>query len=462
MNDDTREHDYLTVSNNDSRAEIGNKVIGTKRVKCSHGSIYICKKDPVYWKKVKKGDERMILRSFFDKPSQEKLPPKAIKEILQWLKDHPDIQIDFDKQRKRDYINLRNGKVEITTGELTASEPEDYFTYFIDAEYLPEGSQDTDEKSVLGEFGKAIFTEENLDYKMELLLQIMGYIFCDRMDAKKAFFFIGPSNCGKSVLIRFISRLLGKENVSTVGIDNLADRFSKAEQNEKKLNARGEIPAGRIKGSVVDIFKGIIGNDEMTVEHKFGNPYTMKPTAKLLFAGNCTPTFMQTDASTALVDRMILLIFNKSLEPEKQDKNIEEKLYADRNNIVTLAIQELRELIKTDFKFIQEEDETTVLKAYSESINTIGTFLQENYVVTGKSTDQLKLRDVYEKYKEFCEDGGEDMDPYPTFRKKLFVDPKLRTGKHRFNNEQNPVASVTGLAPKEQKREEQKAKRKSK
>ena len=188
--------------------------------------------------------------------------------------------------------------------------------------------------------------KSNEDFVHEDLIQLQKNIWCIskgrfvsydnstmfsrivKADVMKAIFLIGPANCGKSVILRFIQRLVGDEYVSNVSLANFSHRFSVIEMYDKMLNISGEVPSGMLSSTAFDVFKAITGGDRVNLERKGQQPFYGVVNAKLLFAGNMLPVFAKVDGTDSFVERLHILIFDQSVEEKDMDKGMEEKLWA--------------------------------------------------------------------------------------------------------------------------------------
>ena len=57
----------------------------------------------------------------------------------------------------------------------------------------------------------------------------------------------------------------------------------------------------------------------------------------------------------------MVLLFNQSIPPEKQDKSLLDRLCKEADSIVTLALHALQDLMERNFVFALPEDSKAVL-----------------------------------------------------------------------------------------------------
>ena len=319
---------------------------------------------------------------------------REIAERLGWEKA---IRCDLDDYNHDPHVvNLENGVFNIASSELIEHDPSFRFTYQIHARYL-EGEVSCPE------FER--FCQTSLDgdpAKRQLLLEFIGYSCTDTNEGKCALVLKGQPNSGKSVISSFIIRLPGKKLVSNIPLHQLGDRFFRAELAGKKLNVAGEI-AGRALRDI-SIFKSITGNDRLVGEFKGRDPFYFTPRCKMLFSGNTLPLTTEVDATAAFVNRIRVLLFNSSTPPEKQDKHLLDKLWEERDAIVTLALDAVRKLIERGFEFTLPEDSKQFLDSLTMRGNVIQVFIDECCVLG--PNERVFNVELYAAFEAFCKRNG--------------------------------------------------------
>ena len=300
-------------------------------------------------------------------------------------------------------VNLANGVFNMETNERLSHDRRFRFTYQIHADYL----EDADEIScpTFEEFCQTSL-EGDID-KRQLLLEMIGYICTDTNAGKCALFFKGQPNSGKSVVSEFIAKLFAPELVSNIPLHQLGDRFFRAELAGKKLNVAGEIAGRALKD--ISIFKSITGNDRIAGEYKGEKPFYFTPRCKLLFSGNALPLTTEADSTAAFVNRIRVLLFNISVPPEKQDKLLLDKLWEERDSIVTLALRAAQQLSAQNFEFTQPKDSKEFLAAFALRGNVLGSFIEECCILSEDA--RVFNTDLYTAFLSFCTRNG--LEPLP-------------------------------------------------
>lgn len=319
-----------------------------------------------------------------------------IVERLSWVRSN---RCNLDGFNCREeLINLENGVFNIKTGELLGHDPSFRFNYVVHANYLT-----NKEEIKCPEFER--FCQTSLDgdsKKRQLLLESIGYICTDTNAGKCAFFLKGQPNSGKSVIVAFISKLFDPELVVNIPLHQLGDRFLRAELAGKKVNVSGEL-AGRVLKDI-SIFKSVTGGDRIMGEFKGKDPFYFIPRCKLLFAGNTLPHTTETDTTAAFMNRIRLLLFNTSIDSEDQDKGLLDKLWAERDSIVTLALEAVQGVAERNYVFTIPADSEEFLKSFKLRGNVVNAFVEDCCELSPKA--QVYNKELYAAYKDYCIKNG--------------------------------------------------------
>ncbi|MBY9084669.1 DNA primase, partial [Paenibacillus sp. HN-1] len=109
---------------------------------------------------------------------------------------------------------------------------------------------------------------------------------------------------------------------------------------------------------------------------------------------------------TAHEERMIFIIFNQSVAEKDQDKDLLEKLLSEKDFIVSWALEELRDLVRSDFIFTEGEDAVQFRKQLSENSESIAQFLGDLCEIDPNNKGLKVLRKhLYPAYMQYCKDN---------------------------------------------------------
>ncbi len=229
-------------------------------------------------------------------------------------------------------------------------------------------------------------------------------------------FFKGEGANGKSVILTVLRCMLGKENVSAVGLEAFSPvrTFPLAATMGKYANIVAEL--GEVSKAEEGVLKQYISGDFMTIERKHRDPIEMIPTAKLVFATNNLPHFR--DKSDALFRRIFLIPMNvQILDPSKQDRRLVDPSFwessGELHGVFNWALVGLSRLLKRNY---WHEPRISILSKsiYRKELNPASRFLEENIVV-GDQVNQICTADLYEAYSSWCKMHGYSKQSDRTF-----------------------------------------------
>lgn len=217
-------------------------------------------------------------------------------------------------------IAFKNGVYNIEDGSFTDFSPDYIITNKINWNYNPSA------KSELAEITLKKFACN--DEKIEKLLkEVIGYCFYRYNELGKAFILTGDKSNGKSTFLDMISYLLGQENISSLDLAELGERFKTAELFGKLANIGDDIKGDFIPD--LAIFKKLVTGDRVNAERKGQDPFEFNNYSKMLFSANKIPRVK--DETGAVLRRLIIVPFNAKFTKDDKDYDpyIKYKLRSD-------------------------------------------------------------------------------------------------------------------------------------
>lgn len=353
--------------------------------------------------------------------SGRKFAVRELGEIENIIRIRKEFRISADALNcNTNRINTQSGVLDWDAFTVSPHNRCDVLTYCVDASFL-HGDLDDLSTPTFDAFCQTSL--EGDAKKRQLLLEILGYCLSDCTGAKCAFFLKGAPDSGKSVMLEFISRLIPPSAISNIPFHKLHDRFSRAALYGKKINSSGEIKGKSL--NEIATFKIITSGDRLEAEFKGKDVFFFIPRCKLIFAGNALPGTSETDATAAFANRLTVLLFNKSIPKEEQNKNLLADLMAERDAIFTKAIHALGDLHRRNYDFDFPEDSLEFLEDFCARHNSVEGFLADCCVMDPESfATNAKF---YKAYLAYCDENG--LDPYS--RNKFYDMVAPTPGVHR-------------------------------
>lgn len=147
---------------------------------------------------------------------------------------------------------------------------------------------------------------------------------------------------------------------------------------------------------------------------------------------------------------MILIPFTRSAPPDERDPNLLEKLWAERDEIVSLCLRNYKTVMESGYHFSPCRASTDLKASWQHddpSMHTFAMFWSDFVEVTGDESDIVLSQDLYDQYILYCQDRG--IEPIYFTKIKSWVeenaDPQRCVFKRIRQNSPNPRAVYCGI-----------------
>lgn len=252
------------------------------------------------------------------------------------------------------------------------------------------------------------FLEKNLEgdqERMSLLQEWFGYCLMPDTSRQRFLMLEGEGANGKSVVCAALTALLGEANVSNVPLEKFDDRFSLTRTLGKLANIASEI--GEIDKAAEGYLKSFTGGDRMQFERKGIDPIEATPTARLVFATNNHPRFV--DRSEGIWRRMLLIPFRVTISDAERVPGMDRAGFwvasGELAGMFNWAREGLRRL-ESQGRFTTPSVSKEALDDYRTECNPARSFLQEHYEASTDPTKSAAVQTVYELYRAWCGKDG--------------------------------------------------------
>jgi phage/plasmid-associated DNA primase len=234
---------------------------------------------------------------------------------------------------------------------------------------------------------------------------------------------------GKSTYLMLIIRLVGRENYSTVPLQDLADdskRFSKWPLFLKLVNLYSDLPIKAIDDP--GLVKVMTGRDTILVERKFKDQFNYRPIAKFIFSANKPPSVDIDTADLAFWKRFLIIPFVGRFTKAVED--FELTLMDEAPSILALAIAAFMRVKDRGFLFTGDPPSLSELAVRNRDIwlsrfDTVFQFLRwalregvlvrdENAKVPTTRSSEKEGKSLYEFYTQYAE--ARNLEPVPANR----------------------------------------------
>jgi P4 family phage/plasmid primase-like protien len=268
----------------------------------------------------------------------------GVTDVFKTLVFRPQHEFDIGHSET---VNCLNGELQLDAAaskwKIVAHRRESYRTT-----QIPVSFRESLKAPLFEKFLNDIFegATDSQDRKLALL-EMMGYTLMAHCEHEKFIILVGAGANGKSVLLSVLEALCGSKNVAGVQPSKFGNTFQRAHLHTKLANIVTEIEQGEVIADAA--LKGIVSGEPSTVEHKFKNPFEMRPFATCWFGTNHMPHTK--DFSDALFRRALIIKFENIFKPElgNCDPKLKHKLLKELPGILNMSLDAYAKALKDGF-----------------------------------------------------------------------------------------------------------------
>ncbi len=305
-------------------------------------------------------------------------------------------------------ISCTNGLLDISSRKLAAHSPTLYNLVWVPFDYDPKAAEPTAWLAFL-----ASLWPDDPDSIM-LLQEYFGYVLSGRTDMHKMLTLIGPIRGGKGTIARTLTKLVGKGNVAGPTLSGLGTNFGLSPLLGKPLAIISDARLGSAPAhTVIERLLSITGEDMLTVDRKYREPYSGKLPTRFVMLSNELPRF--NDASGAIATRMLILQLTRSFL-NHEDRTIESRLVPDMPGILNWALEGLDRLTASG-RFTVPKSSEAAATMMMDLTSPVSAFVRECCEL---GPDQTVGRDLlYFAWKMWTENNGHQPGAKITFGRSL-------------------------------------------
>lgn len=315
------------------------------------------------------------------------------KEVLKYL----ELIAEPSKAADANFIAFKNGVYDVAHETMVPPSPDLILTNRIEHNFNPAAYSELMDSTL----NKLSCQDKDI---RALLEECVGYCFYRRNELGKAFILTGDKSNGKSTFLDVVAAILGEDNISTLDIKELGDRFSTSMMFGKLANIADDIGDDFLQGTQVSVFKKVVTGNRIKAERKGQDPFEFSPYVKILASANEIPRMK--DKTGAVLRRLVIIPFNATFSKDDPDYRpfIKYDLMQPEalEYMIALGMEGLKRVISnrafTVPTLVQEQ-----LDEYEESNNPIIAFLKD---VELSELENEPTSDVYRRYNLFCTENS--------------------------------------------------------
>jgi putative DNA primase/helicase len=246
--------------------------------------------------------------------------------------------------RSRPVCSLQNGVFDIESQRLVPHSPDFIVFSSLCACYIPNYE------------GKCPYFEEYLNHVtggnptlIDLLWKFLGYIFTQPAEGKFIFWLGFCPHSGKSTLGNLIAKLFPRRCISKLSTTDLGSKFELASLLGSEVNLSLDVSSSVLNPEAVSRLKCITGGDGITIQRKYLSSADLDRRIKFIFASNAPLRLTEND--DAFWNRLVYIPFNHQVPSSQDDMYLDEKIYKERDAIVSKALLYAKYLIDDGYRF---------------------------------------------------------------------------------------------------------------
>lgn len=346
--------------------------------------------------------------------SPENYTPARAKSIADTLPYHPRVNRVTEMDNYDNYINLRNGVLDLNTRELIKHSPDFMFTACTNVDYDP----DAITHPTFSKFMETLFTDNDGNPDRDTInniYQLGGYLIYPKIKMEKMFIFYGTGSNGKSFLMDHVfKKFFDRKFITSLSLNAISDETDTAREQLlwSRVNFATEQKANDIES---DELKKVITGEDISIYRKYLSVINHEPKCKLVVAGNRFMRFKDTSEGT----RRRLMIFNfknrfeidpikyKAIDSPHKHRvfmaGIKDEMIKGINNelpaILNTFLNGLDILRANNWRFVESALNREVFDEYLNESDYLGSWLVETF--ERDNGGNMKVQDVMEMYRDW-------------------------------------------------------------
>jgi putative DNA primase/helicase len=349
--------------------------------------------------------------AFYDGPKGEPTPfdpaRRKIDDLVDALKSLVHIPVDtptpawlgkVSNAPAEEVVACSNGLVHVPTRNLYPHTPIYYAHHAVPFEFVPNAPEPTHWNDFLHDlWGDEVES-------IQALQEIFGYLVSGDTRLQKMFLVVGPKRSGKGTIARVLTAMLGRHHVAGPTLAGIGTNFGLSPLIGKPVAI---ISDARLSSTdhtsiVTERLLSISGEDTLTVDRKYREPWTGQLPARIVILSNELPRL--TDSSGALASRFIMLILTRSFYG-CENPDLTAQLCTDLPGIFNWALDGL-ERLRERGRFQQPGASEDAIRELEDLSSPMGAFVRERCVVG--PAYEVGCDALYQAWRQWCQDHGRD------------------------------------------------------
>ena len=363
-----------------------------------------------YWAENEQKVRQLAKQTTRNMPKEAANSPEMLQRIMSWEKKteamprqhamlqaasfEPKIAHPFSIFNKDENLfNLQNGTFDLISQTFRTHEKTDHIIRIANGSFLRKAKHNRWLR----------FIEEVTDNDTEIanfLKKFCGYLLTGNRNEQIILFLVGKGANGKSVFLSVLKHIFGLY-AGVINSKALFDRSSSAIPSDiaglanKRFVLMSEFPENLPLNTAT--VKSITGGDVISARHLYQNWFDFKPQFQLVCGVNALPKPDRVD--DAYFRRVRILPFQRIFQQKEMDKNLEQKLKAETDGIITWMIEGYQKYKAEGLE--PTEKMIALLNDYRGNQDPVKQFLETTISNSEKGTF-LPLFEIIKELNNFC------------------------------------------------------------
>lgn len=275
------------------------------------------------------------------------------------------------------------------------------------------------------------FLDQVLPHRVyqKILQEFLGSLFVSRRRAKMETLMIlkGDGSNGKGVIFETIVGVLGKDSVSTFGLDELICSSSERKRNLATINGKRLNFCSDAKKYVIDgesgTLKALISGEPMEARPLYGGNFTADELPQIMMACNQLPQIK--DWGYGMKRRLCIIPFDVQIPKHRQNKSLADELRAEYPYIFNWIMEGKARFIEQGYKLSESELQNAILAEYEVECNVALKYMQmQGYLsnfdmVADAQPVWIQAKKLYREFVRWCDHYCEMIVPIRQFNSLL-------------------------------------------
>ena len=235
-----------------------------------------------------------------------------------------------------------------------------------------------------------------------LLQEWFGYLLSGSTRQHKILLLVGPPRSGKGTIARVLTALVGRANTAGPTLASLGTNFGLSPLLGKALAVISDARLGSDTNIVVERLLSISGEDAITVDRKYRDPWTGRLPVRFTILSNELPNLG--DASGAVASRFLVLTLTRSWLGE-EDPALTEALLEELPGILLWSLKGLDRLQELGH-FTEPATSRDAVMALADLTSPVGAFVR--VACLREAGQEVPVKELYQAWRQWSKDHGRD------------------------------------------------------